>query len=71
MSFLIDQLLLLDGQPGGLFAGAIDADRIGASGHSFGGYTSFALATQPLVGPPPDTRVKAIFPQGQLSDQHC
>jgi predicted dienelactone hydrolase len=63
MSYLIDQLLLLDGAPGGLLSGSIDADRIGASGHSFGGYTSFALATQPLVGPPPDTRVKAILPQ--------
>jgi predicted dienelactone hydrolase len=63
MSFVIDQMLDLGAQPSGLFAGAIDADRIGASGHSFGGYTSFALATQPVVGPPPDTRVKAIFPQ--------
>jgi predicted dienelactone hydrolase len=43
--------------------GAIDADKIGASGHSFGGYTSFALATQAIGGPPPDPRVKAIFPQ--------
>jgi len=63
MSFLLDQLLLLDSAPSGLFSGAIDADRIGASGHSFGGYTSFALATQAAVGPPPDPRVKAIMPQ--------
>jgi predicted dienelactone hydrolase len=63
MSFLIDQMLQLDAAPTGLFSGAIDADKIGASGHSFGGYTSFALATQAIVGPPPDPRVKAILPQ--------
>jgi predicted dienelactone hydrolase len=73
MSFLIDELLQLDAAPSGLFSEAIDADKIGASGHSFGGYTTFALATQPLLGPPPDPRVKAIFPQAPaaagLSDE--
>jgi len=63
MSFVIDQMLHLDEVPGGLLGGAIDAERIGASGHSFGGYTAFALATQAIVGPPPDPRVKAILPQ--------
>lgn len=63
MSFVIDRMLALDGSAGGAFQDAIDADRIGASGHSFGGYTAFALATQAAVGPPPDPRVRAIFPQ--------
>jgi predicted dienelactone hydrolase len=63
VSFVIDRLLQLDEAPGGLLGGAIDAERIGASGHSFGGYTAFALATQAIVGPPPDPRVRAIFPQ--------
>ncbi|HWP67067.1 MAG TPA: prolyl oligopeptidase family serine peptidase [Candidatus Limnocylindria bacterium] len=59
MSFVIDRLLA----DGGPFAAAIDPEKIGASGHSFGGYTTFALATQAAVGPPPDPRVRAIFPQ--------
>jgi predicted dienelactone hydrolase len=63
MSFVIDQMLQLDGEAGGRFSGAIDPDRIGASGHSFGGYTTFALATVPIVGTPTDGRVKAILPQ--------
>jgi len=63
MTFLIDELLALDATPGGLLGDAIDADAIGASGHSFGGYTVFALASQVPGGPPADTRVKAIFPQ--------
>jgi predicted dienelactone hydrolase len=63
MSFLIDQMLALDATPGGLFSDAIDAEKIGASGHSFGGYTSFALAAQVPGGSPADPRVKAILPQ--------
>lgn len=63
MSFLIDELLALDAAPTGLLSGAIDADAIGASGHSFGGYTAFALAAQVPGGSPADTRVKAILPQ--------
>jgi predicted dienelactone hydrolase len=63
MSFLLDELLALDATPGGLLSDALDADAIGASGHSFGGYTSFALAAQVPGGSPADTRVKAILPQ--------
>jgi predicted dienelactone hydrolase len=63
MSFVIDELLQLDAAPTGLLSAAIDEEKIAASGHSFGGYTSFALATQATIGPPPDPRVKAIFPQ--------
>jgi predicted dienelactone hydrolase len=63
MSFLIDEMLALDAAPSGRFAGGIDADRIGAAGHSFGGYTVFALAAQAPGTPPPDPRVKAILPQ--------
>jgi predicted dienelactone hydrolase len=59
MSFLIDEFLAFNGTPGNFFQGAIDPDRIGVSGHSFGGYTSFALA----AGLQKDARVKAIMPQ--------
>src|SRR5262249_57136346 len=44
MSFLIDQFLAFDGESGNFFANAIHPSRIGASGHSFGGYTVLALA---------------------------
>lgn len=60
MSFLIDRFLAFDADPQSPFAGAIDADRIGASGHSFGGYTSLRLAG---ADPLRDPRVKAILPQ--------
>lgn len=60
MSFLIDRFLAFDADPQSPFAGAIDATRIGASGHSFGGLTAFRL-----VGADPlrDPRVRAILPQ--------
>ncbi len=64
LSFLIDAFLAFDGEPGNFFEGAIDPDRIGASGHSFGGYTVFALAGGSFpLGTFTDPRVKAIFPQ--------
>ncbi len=43
------------------FAGRIDPTRIGVTGHSFGGYTAFAMAgANPDV--PRDPRVRAIAP---------
>src|SRR5262249_57617983 len=44
MSFLIDQFLAFAAGGGNFFPNAIDPNRIGASGHSFGGYTVLALA---------------------------
>jgi len=64
LSFLIDQFLAFNGSAGGAFAGAIDPDRIGVSGHSFGGYTAFAIAGGAFsLGTFADPRVKAILPQ--------
>ena len=64
MSFLIDEFLSFNAEPGNFFEGTIEPSRIGLSGHSFGGYTSFALAGGSfLLGTFTDTRVKAIFPQ--------
>ncbi len=65
MSFIIDRFLAFDAQPGHAFAGAIDENRIGASGHSFGGFTAFLLAgTDGSAGGAfVDERVKAILPQ--------
>ncbi len=64
LSFLIDQLGAFTLEVGNFFEGAIDPARIGVSGHSFGGYTSFAIAGgSSAPGTFTDTRVKAIFPQ--------
>ncbi len=64
MSFLIDTLLAMSADPDTVLGGAIDAERIGASGHSFGGYTVFALAGGVSdFGTFTEPRVKAIMPQ--------
>lgn len=65
MSFVIDQMLALSATPGSILAGAVDGDRIGASGHSFGGFTDFILAggTGSAFGAFVDPRVRAIMPQ--------
>src|SRR5262249_58892108 len=64
MSFLIDQLLAFDAEPGNFFDSAIDPGRIGMSGHSFGGYTTFAVAGGTFaLGTFRDPRIRAIFPQ--------
>ena len=64
MRFLIDTVLAADAEPGNFFAGAIDAERIGMSGHSFGGYTTFALAGGATgLGTFTEPRIKAILPQ--------
>jgi predicted dienelactone hydrolase len=64
MSFLLDQLEAFNAEPGNFFAGAIDPARVGLSGHSFGGYTAFALAGGEFaLGTFTDPRFKAILPQ--------
>jgi predicted dienelactone hydrolase len=64
MHVLLDQVLAFDAEPGNFLEGAIDADRIGASGHSFGGFTAFLLAGGDSgFGTFADPRVKAILPQ--------
>ena len=63
VSAVIDQLLASAAEPGNFLEGAIDADRIGAAGHSKGGYTVMALATCPFfVGAFADPRIKALLP---------
>lgn len=44
--FVVDTMLALSADTGSPFAGAVDAARIGMSGHSFGGFTTFRAVTQ-------------------------
>lgn len=63
VSFLIDQFLAFNGESGNFFAGAIDPDRIAATGWSYGGYTALALAAGSFSrGTFTDARVKATIP---------
>jgi type 1 glutamine amidotransferase/dienelactone hydrolase len=55
VSFLITHCLAESGRGGSFFEGALDADRIGVLGHSFGGFTACKVAET-------DKRVKAIIP---------
>ena len=57
--FLIGQLLGLSAEPGGRFSGGIDSRRIGLTGLSLGGTTTFLSAFHPTLR---DTRVRAAAP---------
>ena len=63
MRFVTDRMLAFDAAPGNFFADLIDAARIAATWHSFGGFTDFLIAggASPL-GTFTDPRVRAIFP---------
>lgn len=68
MSFIIDQLEAMNVEPGHFLEGGIDPTRIGASGHSFGGYTTFSLGGGANnFGTFTDARVKALMPQAPAS----
>jgi predicted dienelactone hydrolase len=58
VSFVIDQMLKLNRAQDGLFAGTIDEDRIGMTGHSLGGLTTMLTAH----GSGRDVRIKVIAP---------
>ena len=62
VSFAIDQLLALNGDASSPLKGRLDSKRIGVAGHSFGGFTSMAIAGQEF-GPAQwaDPRVKAVI----------
>jgi dienelactone hydrolase len=62
-SFLIDQLLRLDADPASVLYGRIDRDRIGASGQSLGGLTTFGLTLNTCCR---DRRIDAAVPMAGL-----
>ena len=57
--FVLDQVLAGNAS---VAPAAIDASRIGMYGHSFGGYTTLAVAGGTVSGALPDSRIKAIAP---------
>jgi predicted dienelactone hydrolase len=59
VSFAIDHMLARNSDPADPFFGTMDPERIGVSGHSFGGFTAVAVAGG-YADVPPDSRVKAI-----------
>jgi predicted dienelactone hydrolase len=71
VSLVITGILGRSATPGDAFEGRVDPDRIGVAGHSFGGFTTLAMATG-FQDVPPDLRVRAIMPispaSGILSD---
>lgn len=63
-SFIIDQILRLNDDPTSPLHGLIDAQHIGASGHSLGGMTTFGIAFNTCCR---DRRIDAAVPMaGQL-----
>lgn len=58
VSFVIDEMLKRAAATDGAFAGAIDEDRIGMTGHSLGGLTTMLTA----YGAMRDARIKAFAP---------
>jgi predicted dienelactone hydrolase len=82
VSFLITRMLERNEDPGDFFYQSIDGERIGVCGHSFGGFTSFAMAAgfgadppeevaselpEDFVPVPVDPRVDAIAPLAPAS----
>ena len=63
VEFLIDRMLDDSAATGGQFSGSIDPERIGVTGHSFGGFTALAAVggyTNSLGSIPADDRIDAV-----------
>ncbi len=54
ISFTLDELLALNAESGSMFFGALDPERVGMSGHSFGGLTTIIVV-------PRDDRFRAAL----------
>ena len=62
VSFLITHMLERNEDPDDFFYRSIDGERIGVCGHSFGGFTSFAMAAG--FGADPPDEVASELPEG-------
>ena len=65
VSFAINRLTEMNAAPDGPLAGRLDLERLGMAGHSFGAWTTLAVAGQVFAGREPrfrDERVKAAIP---------
>ncbi len=82
VSLVITEMLARNDDPGDPFYQTLDPGRVGVAGHSFGGFTSLAMAAGFGADPPaeiagelpegfelipPDSRVKAIVPIAPVS----
>jgi predicted dienelactone hydrolase len=72
ISLVITRMLEKNADPNDPFFETLDGIRIGVMGHSFGGFTTLAMATG-FQDVPPDLRVRALVPispaAGGLSDE--
>ncbi len=71
VEFLIDQMLAASSAGEGLLSGSVDPERIGVSGHSFGGFTAFAAVggyTNDLGTVPGDDRIDAVVAMAPASE---
>jgi predicted dienelactone hydrolase len=75
--FVLDALLAANDDSASPFFGAVDADRLGMSGHSFGGFTTYvttsldprfkiAMPLAPFVGPAPPLTIPSLTMLGQI-----
>ncbi len=72
ISFVITRMLERNADPGDPFFETVDGTRIGVMGHSFGGFTTLAMASG-FQDVPPDPRVRVLVPispaAGGLTDE--
>jgi predicted dienelactone hydrolase len=66
VSFVITRMLERSLDPADPLYGRVDPDRVGVAGHSFGGFTTLAVAAG-FGGVPADPRVRAIVPISPVS----
>ncbi len=64
VSFLIDEMLAANVEPGNFLEGGIDASRVGAVGHSLGGATVLGATFHPDFG---DARIGAVVGHAPLA----
>lgn len=71
VAFVVTHLLERSASDGDPFAGAVDADRVGVTGHSFGGFTALAAPagyTNAVGSVPPDPRISAVVAMAPYSE---